>query len=161
MRSRKLPSAGAAAGFLFGCDARLSGRCIEDRGVARVEAGCGFGRVVVGGLPWAALPLLRAGAASCLAREAAVGAVRREGRSTGFVPCLALGLEGGDCLDEVDTDRSGAAARATEAAVGAVRELRLAFLLGCFFSVGAESKVLGGVAVLGGVVAFAEDGVFG
>jgi len=77
------------------------------------------------------------------------------------VPCLALALDGGDCLDELDTDRSGAAARATEAAVGAVRELLLAFLLGCFFSAGAESEALGGVAVLGGGLAFAEDGVFG
>lgn len=119
MRSRKLPSTGAV-GFLFEVwDVRDSGRAArEGRGVGLEAAG--FTRVVVGaGLDGAVVVW----ACSSLARDAAVGAVKREDTSAGFVTSRGFALAVGDvCL-------SAAAARATDAAVGAVRELLLAFLL--------------------------------
>ena len=96
-------------------------------------------------------------AGSWRAREAAVGAVSREGKSIGFV--VSLGFEvfaGGDCFELlVDTARSAPAALATEAAVGAVNELRLAFLVGC------EDAAAGDATDLGDVACFADDGVLG
>ena len=160
IRSRKLPSAGGGAGFRVVCDERDSGRWLDwsdERGVGFADAGCGLGLVVVDTLPLTVLLLLceGTGVGSCLARDAAVGAVRREEISAGFVASLALGLAFGECLLEVAAVLSEPAARATELAVGAVRELLLAFFAGSFrvCAFGDSAFVLDG--------ALAEVGVFG
>ncbi len=67
-----------------------------------------------------------ADAASCFARDAAVGAVRCEGRLTGFVVSRFFVVEMGDVLGWPGF--SGTPDLASEAAVGAVRELLLAFV---------------------------------
>ena len=155
--SRKLPSAGATLRRKCEvCDVREDGRCSgasEDRldFVAEVD---GFGFEVVD-----ARRLLLAGfdciSGSCFAREDAVGAVRCEGRLTGFVVSLGLGLEVA-VLDALSLGPD----RAIDAAVGAVRELRLAFLrgalAGCAFG---DSVFAGFEAKLAevGVLALAGD----
>lgn len=67
-------------------------------------------------------------AESCFAREAAVGAVRCDGRLMGLVGSRFFGT----CeLDDFDSDLSTPnPVRAIEAAVGAVSELLLAFFVG-------------------------------
>ena len=142
MRSRKLPSA-CAAGLRTGCEARELGLFAwssDERGVGLADDVCGLGRAVVVGLPFGKLPLLLGveETSSCFAREAAVGAVRRDGKSTVLVPSLGLGfeLDAVDCLLDVEKFRSEPAALATEEAVGAVSELRLAFLEGCWADFG-------------------------
>lgn len=70
--------------------------------------------------------------ASYFARDAAVGAVSREEMSNGFVVSRDLGFGADDGFAAVDGFLSAAAARATEAAVGAVNELRDGFLVGTF-----------------------------
>ena len=73
-----------------------------------------------------------------------------------LVPSLGLGFElAVDCLLELEKLRSEPAARATEEAVGAVSELRLAFLRGCW--VGAEV----GDSALVVRTDFTERGLFG
>ena len=103
----------------------------DERGVGFADDVGGFGREVVAGLPCGKLPLLPGAeeTGSCFAREAAVGAVRRDDRSRVLVPSLGLGFELDvvDCLLEVEKLRSEPAALATEEAVGAVSELRLVF----------------------------------
>lgn len=89
------------------------------------DAAAAFGRLVVVGLG--------AGAAeveedSNRARDAAVGAVKREEMSAGLVTSRAFGFDDGE--DALAAALSAVAARATEAAVGAARELRLGFLVG-------------------------------
>jgi hypothetical protein len=75
--------------------------------------------------------------ASCRAREAAVGAVRREEISRGLVTFgLDVVVEDAGGLPTAAVALSAAAARATEAAVGAVRDERPAFLVGCEVVVG-------------------------
>lgn len=92
-----------------------------------------------------------AAAGSCLAREAAVGAVNREETSRGLVTSRGFGL-GAACL--LAAALSAAAARATEAAVGAVREARLVFLPACVVG-------LGEVTVDAGEGTFGDKGVRG
>ena len=86
-------------GFLLVvCEDLLSGLARDDRGVGRVEDVDGFaGREVVDALWFGAALVVVIG--SCRARDAAVGAVSRDGRSTGFVAsrfgiggCAALEL---------------------------------------------------------------------
>ena len=153
MRSKKLDS-GAAVLF----ESRDSGRCCaanDDRGVGFVDA-VGFGRDVVDALKFVLVEVdVGAGAGSYFALEAAVGAVRCDGRLTGFVTSLGLGFEIGDVL--VLVGFSGAPpVRAIEAAVGAVRELLLAFFAGAFSDVDAGDSVF-----VDDEEAFADDGVFG
>jgi len=90
----------------------------EDRGVGLVEAGGGLGLDAVVDLDAEALGI----DGSCLAFDAAVGAVRRVGRLIGFVPSLGLSL---DDSDGCESRLSKTVAFATDEAVGAVRELRL------------------------------------
>lgn len=125
------------------------------RGVGRALELCGFGFVLVEAL---GLKVGAGGAAaSCLARDAAVGAVSRDGRLMGLVTSRGLVLAvGGDCFELVDTERSAFEARATEAAVGAVKELRLAFFVGCLVAGG---EVTGFEA--GGAADLVKDGVRG
>lgn len=125
------------------------------RGVGRADEVRGLGRDVVDGLVVGTEVVLGAGAASCFAREAAVGAVSREGRSMGFVVSLGLAREAVDCCEVFDVDRSAPAVLATEAAVGAVNELRLGFLVGPF------AAAAFGDSVLEDVEALLESGVFG
>ena len=87
IRSRKLPSTGAeAVDFLLAvCEDLLSGLASEVRGVGLVDEVVGFigleevDCLVVGAAVFVLEPV------SWRAREAAVGAVRRDGRSIGFV----------------------------------------------------------------------------
>lgn len=145
MRSRKLPSAGA--GFLGGADVpevRDSGRWLgasDERGVGLAEevvgVGFGFGFGAAEGLLLAALGRgagACADSGSCFAREDAVGAVRREGRSIGLVVLglLVSGLAAVEGLLEVELVRSVLCDLDIDEAVGAVREVRLAFFTGCF-----------------------------
>lgn len=67
---------------------------------------------------------------SCRARDAAVGAVSRDGRSTGFV-ASRFAFEGGESFEPVDDVLSAPPVRADEAAAGAASELRLAFFVSC------------------------------
>ena len=63
---------------------------------------------------------------SCFAREAAVGAVRCDGRLTGLVTSLGFGFDDGDVVLTLAPEAlSEPADLAAHAAVGAVRELRL------------------------------------
>ena len=117
-----------------------------------------FGLAELEGLPFVAETCVDAAAASCFAREAAVGAVRREGKSIGFVASLGFDFAGGDCFELVETVRSEPAARATEAAVGAVRELLLAFFGSSLVSDGLELAVFGDAV---GADGLADDGVLG
>ena len=133
------------------------------RGVGRAEEVGGFGREVVDDfrLELESLPFMvglievEAGSASCFAREAAVGAVSLDEISAGLVASRGLVL-GGEALVLVELCLSVFAALATEAAVGAVSELRLAFLAGSrelvAFDVALGEEVDG---------ALAEDGVRG
>jgi hypothetical protein len=121
MRSRKL-SEGAAVVLDFlgaaGCALRDSGRVVVEARAAGLEDEiCCLGtvRLVAAGRVVDALLL----SASCLAREAAVGAVRCEGRLAGLVVSrLAAGAAVFTVLD-------ARLSRPEDAAVGAVRELRL------------------------------------
>ena len=148
MRSRKLPSAGAA-GLRGTCAAREPGLFAwssDERGVGFADDVCGLGRFVAAGLPLGTPLLLGAAeASSCFARDAAVGAIRREGKSMVLVASLGLGFElVVDCLLEVEKFRSEPAALATEEAVGAVSELRLAFSRGCWEGVDFGDPVFAG-----------------
>lgn len=144
IRSRKLPSAGAeVVGFLLVCEDLLSGLARDVRGVGRVDDVAGFGLEVVDCLLLGAEFVVEAG--SCRAREAAVGAVSRDGRSIGFV-ASRFGI--GGCAG-FEFGLSWPAARATEAAVGAVKELRLAFFANCVGFVDVEADFGEGVAFAG------------
>jgi hypothetical protein len=120
MRSRKL-SDGAAAVVVFfaaGCEVLDSGRVVVEARAAGlfVEICClGTVRAETDGRPAAGLLL----SASCLAREAAVGAVKCEGMLAGLVVSR---LTAGAVLLAVLEVRLS---RLADAAVGAVRELRL------------------------------------
>lgn len=116
MRSRKLPSTGALGFLLAVCELRDSGRPSEGRpalvGFVRVDAAAGLATGAEG--------------PSTRAREAAVGAVSREEISTGLVGSR------GFCFGPTGLEAaalSAAAARATDAAVGADSDARLGFLL--------------------------------
>ena len=167
MRSRNEAPAPADEVCCFGleaaCAVRDSGRWREVRGVGRAEEVGGFGRDVVDDfkLEIEALPFIvgfdgfEVGSASCFAREAAVGAVSLDEISAGRVVSRGLVL-GGDDLVLVELCLSEFAALATEAAVGAVSELRLAFLAGSRELVAFEDAF--GELAEG---ALAEDGVRG
>lgn len=125
--SRKLPSAGATLRRVCEvCEVLEPGRCTgaSDDRLGLEEVVEVFGFVVVDDFK-----LLVAGfdcvSGSCFAREEAVGAVRCDGRLTGFVVSLGLGFE-----LAVLVALSPGAERAIDAAVGAVREARLGFLRG-------------------------------
>lgn len=129
--------------------------------------------LMVDALPLNPPVLGAADAGSCFALEAAVGAVRREGKLIAFVPSLGLTFELSDCLLVVETVRSDPAALATDAAVGAVSELRLAFFVGSLVETDLGDSVFGTLFVgslvetdLGDSVfevldVLAESGVFG
>lgn len=119
MRSRKLPSTGALAFFVPVCEFRDSGRPREGR--AELD---GFERVVVA----AGLDAVVAAAAgpSTRARDAAVGAVRREETSTGLVGSRGFAFTAADAGFAA---LSAGAVLALDAAVGAASEVRLAFLV--------------------------------
>ena len=108
------------------CDVRELGRwsgASEDRLGLTVEV-VGFGLEAVDArrLLVVDVGLL---SASCFARDVAVGAVRWDGSPAGFVGSLGFGL------DVVDVDvLSAFPVRAIDAAVGAVKEVRLTFLSG-------------------------------
>jgi hypothetical protein len=135
--SRNPLSTGAVGAFLlpFVCDCLESGRvdgARDDLGVERdiaLTLGLGFA-FEVEGFCIAGAELADSG--SCLAREAAVGAVRREDISSGLVTFgLAVFVEEEEAEGLPNAEVfSAAAARATEAAVGAVREDRLDFFVG-------------------------------
>lgn len=132
--SRKLLSTGAAGFLVVFCDVLDSGRpAREDLGVGRADA-------VFGGARLAAAGLAVFVADSNRAREAAVGAVKREEMSIGLVVSLGFGFG----AVEVDACFSAAAVRATEAAVGAVREV-LTGLVGALAEVVEERGFLGGL----------------
>lgn len=117
IRSRKLPSTGALTFVVAVCELRESGRPSDGRPEV-----VGFVRVDVG----AALAA-DADGPSTLAREAAVGAVRREEISTGLVGSRGFGF--GAAGFEEATLSAAAAAFATDAAVCALSDARLGFLL--------------------------------
>lgn len=100
----------------------------DERGVGLADEVCGFGFDVVDALRVLGLG---AGVGSCLALEAAVGAVRCDGRLTGFVTSRGFGFEVGDVF--VLGALSDAPDLAIEAAVGAVSELLLAFFIGALW----------------------------
>lgn len=118
MRSRKLPSTGALAFFVPVCEFRDSGRPREGRaeldGFERVVVAAGFDAVVAAAGP------------STRARDAAVGAVRREETSTGLVGSRGFAFTAADAGFAV---LSVGAVLALDAAVGAASEVRLAFLV--------------------------------
>lgn len=140
IRSKKLPLAGGA-GFRVGLDVLDSGLWPgwrDDRGVGFAEEVLGLGLGAAGALFCVVLLLAAgAGSGSCFAFEAAVGAVRRDGKSIGLVVFgllgSALAVEGFvEVLLEVDAFLSEPAVFDIDAAVGAMSELRLGFLAGCF-----------------------------
>ena len=116
MRSKKLPSTGALGFLVAVCELRDSGRPNEGLpelvGFVRVDAAAGLATGAEG--------------PSTLAREAAVGAVSRDEISTGLVVSRGFGL-GAAGLEVAAL--SAAAARATDAAVGAASDARLGFLV--------------------------------
>lgn len=120
MRSRKLSDGVAAVVgfFVAGWEVLDSGRVVVGARAAGfdVETCClGTVRAEADGRPAAGLLL----SASCLAREAAVGAVKCEGRLTGLV--VSRLAAGAVLLTVLDARLS----RLADAAVGAVREPRL------------------------------------
>ena len=122
MRSRKLSDGAAVVVDFFaaGCEVLDSGRAVMDARAAGfdVDTCClGMTRLAPEGRPAAGLLL----SASCLAREAAVGAVRCEGMFAGLV--VSRLAAGAALLTVLDVRLS----RLADAAVGAVRELRLDF----------------------------------
>lgn len=138
MRSRKLPPPDGLVSFLAGGGAasavREPGRWLDAReervGLCDFVAAEDAVRDERGAVEerkdcWREVGALD----SCFAREAAVGAVRRDGRSTGLVPSRGLGLV---VLGEVAWTAGAVADFAAEEAVGAVRELRLGFDRGAF-----------------------------
>lgn len=134
IRSKKLPPVGAR--FVPLEESRDTGLCCaasEERGVGFEVVVLGFGTDVVECLS-AFEGASCAVEGSCFARDAAVGAVRCDGISIGFVTCRGFALEFGDGfvlgdLSEVVPDR------AIDAAVGAVKETLLGFFAACLSAV--------------------------
>ena len=90
MRSRNEPSGGGAVFRAAACELLDSGLASDDLGVGFVDEGGGFRAVVAGFCGTGAG--LQALSASCFARDAAVGAVRRELTSAGLVVSRGLGF---------------------------------------------------------------------
>lgn len=140
MRSRKLSDGAAVVLDFLGavcCALRDSGRVVvEARAAGLEEEICCFGtlRAAAAGRPVEGLLL----SASCLARDAAVGAVKCEGRLAGLV---ASRLPADAVLLAVLDARLS---RPEDAAVGAVRELRLVLrpMLGLETLVGERGDLL-------------------
>ena len=129
IRSKKLPSTGAKFFFSEVCELCDSRRCLpakDVRGAGFVDEVCGLGLDAVEDF---SVLVVDAAVGSCFARDEAVGAVRCDGRSIGFVASRGFGFDVGDVL-LLDALSEAPPFLAIEAAVGAVREVLLAFFSG-------------------------------